>query len=75
MSDATNSTLGMQLVEMRLGQPVDESAPGRLPGRDSPAREIADELGVNAATISRWMARFGIQTRVIGFRRRKDTAA
>ena len=75
MSDATNSTLGMQLVEIRLGQPVDEWLRDAYQERELSQAQIADELGVNAATISRWMARFGIQTRVIGFRRRKDTAA
>jgi CRP-like cAMP-binding protein len=75
MTDATDATLGMQLVETRLGRPVAEVVRDAYLVRELPQADIAAELGVDAATVSRWMARFGIQARVIGHRKRRRTAA
>jgi transcriptional regulator with GAF, ATPase, and Fis domain len=64
-----------RVVETRLGRPVREYLVDAYVGRELAQAEIARELGVDAATVSRWMARYGIPTRVIGPRRRKESAA
>lgn len=75
MNDAAPSTIGMQIVEARIGRPVDEYLRDAYVTRELHQAEIAAELGVDPATVSRWMARYGISTRVIGPRRRKESAA
>jgi hypothetical protein len=64
----------MQIVESRLGRPVADYLRDAYLVRELPQTEIAAELGVDAATVSRWMARLGIATRVIGHRKRRRAA-
>jgi uncharacterized protein YjcR len=75
MSDATDATLGMQLVETRIGRPIADYLRDAYLIRELPQAEIADELGVDVSTVSRWMARHGIQARVIGHRKRRRAIA
>lgn len=75
MNDSNPATLGMRLVETRLGRPVSEYLHDAYVVQERPQADIADELGVDAATVSRWMRKFGIETRVVGHRKRSRTAA
>lgn len=75
MNDSSPATLGMRLVETRLGRPLNEFLHDAYVVQERPQVEIAAELGVDAATVSRWMAKFGIQTRVVGHRKRRGRAA
>ena len=74
MSENTSATTGMQLVEARLGRPVHEYLHDAYIVQERPQAEIAAEIGVDAATVSRWMRKFGIQSRVIGHRKRRAAA-
>lgn len=59
----------MQLIEQRLGRPLDEFLRERYDVDRRTTQEIADELGVTNGTISRWMAALGIEARLIGPRK------
>ena len=74
MNDSPTATIGMQLVESRLGRPVREYLHDAYIVQERPQADIAAEIGVDAATVSRWMRRFGIQSRVIGHRKRRAAA-
>lgn len=74
MTDATTVTAGMQLVEARLGRPLDDYLRDAYLDRELAQSDIAAEIGVDAATVSRWMARFGIQSRLVGRKRRRRAA-
>jgi hypothetical protein len=80
MSDAPTPTNGMRQVEARLGRPVPEYLRDAYQTRELAQVDIVSELGwlgvtVNASTVSRWMARCGIETRVIGHRKRTRRTA
>lgn len=73
MDDATMSTRGMRQLEAAVGMSMSDYIRGRYAAGAS-QQEIADGLGVDRATVSRWMTRFGIEVRYVG-RRRRGTAA
>jgi hypothetical protein len=75
MTDATDATLGMQLIEIRIGRPIADYLRDAYLVRELPQVDIAAELGVDVSTVSRWMARHGIQARVIGHRKRRRAVA
>lgn len=75
MNDAASqSTPGMRHVTARIGRPVHEYLVEAYEGRELPQVEIAEELGVDPATISRWLRRIGVTTRVVGHRKRRRAA-
>lgn len=75
MTEANTSTLGIQLAEARLGRPIGEYLREAYVVAERPQADIAADLGVDPATVSRWMKRCGIQTRVIGHRKRRRATA
>jgi len=62
-------TRPMRVVESRLERPLEDYIRERYVAGSTQA-EIARELGVNNATISRWMSLLGIEARFPGQRGR-----
>lgn len=62
-------TRAMQLVERRLGQPLEDYFQEQYEVQRKTTQEIADELGISNGTVSRWMAALGIEARLVGPRR------
>ena len=62
-------TRAMQLVEQQVNEPIDDWLRRRYEVEGANTEEIARELGLNNGTVSRWMAHFGIQARLVGPRR------
>ena len=54
----------MRRLQDRRGIDLEAFLRDRYQVQGKTQTEIADELGVDAATISRWMARLGIETRL-----------
>lgn len=54
----------MQLVEHRIGQPLEDYFQKEYVTRRRSQSEIAAELGVDVGSVSRWMARLGIAARL-----------
>jgi hypothetical protein len=65
----------MQQVEARLGRDLGDYLRDAYGVRELAQVDIAAEIGVDAATVSRWMRRFGIEARVIGHRKTRRAAA
>lgn len=61
-------TRGMQLMERQLGEPIEVYLRRRYIEEGSTTEEVGTELGLNAATVSRWLAQLGIQARLPGQR-------
>lgn len=57
---------GMQLVEHRLGRPLEVVLTELYISQGMTVREVAAEIGVSTASISRWMSELGIAARYIG---------
>lgn len=53
----------MQLIELRLGEPLQVFLGREYTTKGRRLRDIATDLGVDTGTVSRWMAHFGVQTR------------
>jgi hypothetical protein len=64
--NAIFKTRAMVRLERRLGRPLEDYLTDRYQSRTQV--EIADELGVSGATVSRWMLELGIETRFQGQR-------
>jgi len=62
-------TRGMLLIEARIGRPLEDYLADRYLRDGLTTLQIADELGVNNGTVSRWMAQLGIEARYLGPRR------
>lgn len=62
-------TRAMQVIEFRLGEPLEQFLRRRYIDEDRTTVEIAEELDVNSGTVSRWMAHFSIPARLHGPRR------
>lgn len=75
MQDVTNPTRGMQVVEERVGRPIAEYLRDAYVVQELNQWEIAQAVGVDEATISRWLRVAGIPTRVIGHRKRRRNVA
>ena len=56
----------MQIVERRLGEPVEPALHRLYVAEGRTQEEIAEVFGVSVRTIKRWMADFGIPTRWLG---------
>lgn len=61
-------TRPMQVVERRLGRPLEEFLAERYTVDGKTTYEIGAELGVNPSTVTRWMAVLGIEARFPGRR-------
>lgn len=57
---------GMQLVEHRLGQPLEKVLTDLYVERGMTVKQVAAEIGVSTASVSRWMSELGIEARYIG---------
>jgi len=75
MDESAATTRGMQVVEERVGRPIAQFLQDEYVVRERNQWEIAQEVGVDEATISRWLRSFGIPTRVIGHRKRRRAVA
>lgn len=53
----------MQRVEHRLGRSLEDFLTERYVVEECDQRQIAEELGVNVGTVSRWMERLRIPAR------------
>ena len=60
---------GMQLVEHRLGRPLEEVLADLYVDQGMTVKQVAEELGVSSASVSRWMSELGIEARYIGTRK------
>lgn len=61
-------TRGMLKTEHRLGEPIEVYLHRRYLTEGAGTQAIADELGVNVGTVSRWLAVVGIEARLTGQR-------
>lgn len=62
-------TRGMQLVEQRIGESLEDALQHRYVRDGKSQDDIAAEFGVDRATVSRWMREFGIAARYLGPRK------
>ena len=73
MDQTTGTTKGMQQVEARLGQPLQMYLQDAYNDRRLSMGEIAAEIGVDKATVSRWMRALGVRgIRYVGYTGRKS---
>ena len=56
-------TLGMQVVELRLGRPIEDVIREWHYDDGLSQQEVAARLGLSSGTLSRWMERLGIPVR------------
>jgi hypothetical protein len=66
MAGETFKSRAMLRVEARLGEPLEAWLAARYQTQTQP--QIASELGVSGATVSRWMRELGIEARFPGQR-------
>jgi transcriptional regulator with XRE-family HTH domain len=57
----------MRQVEERIGQPLRLYLLDAYIVRERSMRQIADEIGIDVATVSRWMRGLGIPPRYYGY--------
>lgn len=62
-------TRGMRVLERRIGRPLQEVFEEMYLDRGMTQQQIADELGIDVGSVSRWMARLGIEARYLGPRK------
>ena len=63
-------TRAMQVVEITHGEPIDAMLRRLYLTECLTQGEIAEQLGLDQGTVSRWMREFGIDVPVLGPRRR-----
>ena len=68
-------TKAMQVIEQRLGEPLEDYLRRRYLEEGLTTVEIASALDVNNGTVSRWMAHFDIPARLHGARRPVEEVA
>ena len=59
-------TRAQQRLELRIGEPLAEALRRLYVDEGRNQDEIAAGWGIDRATVSRWMAQFGIETRLTG---------
>ena len=62
-------TREMQRIEAREGRPMDAILRDLYLDRQLTVEQVADGLGLTKGTISRWLERFGIESRPMSWRR------
>lgn len=62
-------------MEHRLGEPIESYLTRRYVTDGATTLVIGAELGLNNATVSRWLAALGIETRLTGQRGRSEAVA
>jgi hypothetical protein len=67
-------TKAMLVMEHRLGEPIEVYLERRYIRDGLTTVQIADELGVDKGTISRWMSTVGVAARLTGQRGRPAEA-
>jgi transposase-like protein len=55
----------MQIVEHRIGLPIDQALRDMYLRDQMTLEEIAREFGITKGTVSRWLAHFNIPTRYL----------
>lgn len=65
----------MRRLEQRRGIDLEEFIRDRYERQGKTQAEVADELEVDVATVSRWMSRLGIETRLFASERPAEGAA
>jgi hypothetical protein len=73
MTTPTFKSRAMIRVEARIGRPLEDWLAEQYLTKTQP--EMADELGVSGASVSRWMRELGIETRFPGQRPPEGAAA
>lgn len=61
-------TKAMLVLEHRLGEPMEDYLRRRYLDEGATTNQIGDELGLNNATVSRWLGSLGIEARFPGQR-------
>jgi DNA-binding MurR/RpiR family transcriptional regulator len=75
MEQTPGTTRGMQQIEATLGQPLQMYLQDAYNDRRLSMAEIGAELGVDKATVSRWMRQLGVRgIRYVGYTGRKPAA-
>jgi len=74
MHEQPELTRPMRRTQARLGRSLEAELRDRYDARGQTLAEIAAALGVSEATVSRWMARLGIEARFPGQRAKADVA-
>jgi DNA-binding MurR/RpiR family transcriptional regulator len=73
MEQTPGTTRGMAQVEASLGQPLQMYLQDAYNDRRLSMAEIGAELGVDKATVSRWMRQLGVRgIRYVGYTGRKS---
>jgi hypothetical protein len=65
----------MRQVEERIGQPLRLYLLDAYIVRERSMRQIGTEIGVDVATVSRWMRQLGIPPRYVGYTGKGRSAA
>jgi transposase len=66
--DVVLKTKPMQVIEARIGRPLDEYLRSRYIADGWTAEEIAKELELHRSTVLKWLVHFGIEVRFPGQR-------
>lgn len=72
--DAAHATRGMRQIEERVGKPIQLYLFDAYITRGLSVRGIGQEIGVNPATVSRWMRAWNIPPRYVGYMGRRPAA-
>lgn len=68
MHEQPTLTGPMRRIEQRVGRSLEAELRDRYEARGQTLADIGADLGVSQATVSRWMARLGIEARFPGQR-------
>lgn len=63
----------MLRVEARIGRPLEDYFAEKYPTMTQP--QMAEDLGISGASVSRWMQELGVEARFPGQRPPTETAA
>ena len=63
----SRKTYYMKLVEARTGEPIEQLLRRLYVDEDKTLEQVSAELGVPLSTVARWIRRFGIPRRRLGW--------